>query len=637
MTTPLLNLDLERRPVAGGLILTVIIQALFWAFVFAANRPALPPAQLAALQISKAYVVPVPGLEPEPIERSGRTLKRLPFNTRENDASPCVRGARFSAYQLSADVSLADPDVVYGVHVSGIRDNYAVWLNGRMVATPRGRFSSQPTREGNEPLTLGLTPELIQPGKNRLDIVAVANGCHPNFGRIYVGPENVLRRLQQQERLTKTVLPFITVIASSTLALTAVFLLPLSGYSGVFFSLAAFMISLAVRGWTFIWYDADIDRALRDVAAYSISATAMANAAFFLNRWTQAPARHLVFIYGWCLACIIGLWCGWAAKVVWVPQITETGGILLCGLYFIWRMTCLAKARPAVAARTFAFLSVALTATIHDLIIALFGLPRWTMAGLYFPFVLIGAIAWEIIIRGIDLYRGAAMARDSLAEQVQLKEAEIRSTYLRLREQERMIAINEERQRLVRDMHDGVGGHLVSLLAQLRGGAPDVETLREGVRIAIDDLRLIIDSMDGVDDSLEVAIAIFHERMAPRLRLAGIELTWSAEPGAPVEGFGPEARINIYRILQEAITNAVKHAKASRVDIRLKMERDAVVISVSDNGIGLPQSLREGGKGLPNMNRRADRIGGTLDLVPLNPGLSVRLQAPLPSAPEPGR
>jgi len=173
-----------------------------------------------------------------------------------------------------------------------------------------------------------------------------------------------------------------------------------------------------------------------------------------------------------------------------------------------------------------------------------------------------------------------------------------------------MIAINEERQRLVRDMHDGVGGHLVSL-AQLRGGAPDVETLRQGVRIAIDDLRLIIDSMNGVDDSLEVAIAIFHERMAPRLRLVGIELTWTAAPGAPVEGFSPEARINIYRILQEAITNAVKHAQASRVDIRLESESEAVVISVSDDGMDLPPRLRDGGKGLPNMKRRAERIGGT--------------------------
>jgi signal transduction histidine kinase len=160
-------------------------------------------------------------------------------------------------------------------------------------------------------------------------------------------------------------------------------------------------------------------------------------------------------------------------------------------------------------------------------------------------------------------------------------------------------------------MHDGVGGHLVSLLAQLRGGAPDVETLREGVRIAIDDLRLIIDSMNGVDDSLEVAIAIFHERMAPRLRLVGIELTWTAAPGAPVEGFSPEARINIYRILQEAITNAVKHAQASRVDIRLESESEAVVISVSDDGMDLPPRLRDGGKGLPNMKRRAERIGGT--------------------------
>ena len=62
MTSPSFNLDLERRPVVGGLILTVLIQALFWAFVFAANRPALPPNQLAALQISKVYVAPVPGL-----------------------------------------------------------------------------------------------------------------------------------------------------------------------------------------------------------------------------------------------------------------------------------------------------------------------------------------------------------------------------------------------------------------------------------------------------------------------------------------------------------------------------------------------------------------------------------------------
>ena len=59
--------------------------------------------------------------------------------------------------------------------------------------------------------------------------------------------------------------------------------------------------------------------------------------------------------------------------------------------------------------------------------------------------------------------------------------------------------------------------------------------------LAIDDLRLIIDSMNGVDDSLEVAIAIFHERMAPRLRLVGIELTWTAAPGAPAAPAKPAA------------------------------------------------------------------------------------------------
>lgn len=145
---PLFTLDLERRPVVGGLILAGIIQAVFWAVVFAASRPPLPPAQLAAYQISKAYVAPTPGLEPEPIERSLKTLKRLPFNTSQGDISACTRGARFPAYQLSVDVSLPDPDVIYGVYISRIKDNYGVWLNGRMVATPRGRFFSQPTREG---------------------------------------------------------------------------------------------------------------------------------------------------------------------------------------------------------------------------------------------------------------------------------------------------------------------------------------------------------------------------------------------------------------------------------------------------------------------------------------------------------
>jgi two-component system, LuxR family, sensor kinase FixL len=89
---------------------------------------------------------------------------------------------------------------------------------------------------------------------------------------------------------------------------------------------------------------------------------------------------------------------------------------------------------------------------------------------------------------------------------------------------------------------------------------------------------------------------------------------------------------HLYRIAQEAITNAVKHGKATRIDIRCAIAQGFLELTVADDGTGIPADAMESdGLGLHIMNYRARAIGGDLSVVACpNGGTLVRCQAPLP-------
>ncbi|MEZ5590739.1 MAG: hypothetical protein R3F53_08545 [Gammaproteobacteria bacterium] len=178
-------------------------------------------------------------------------------------------------------------------------------------------------------------------------------------------------------------------------------------------------------------------------------------------------------------------------------------------------------------------------------------------------------------------------------------------------------------------MHDGIGGHLVATLSMVEAGQASREQLADALRTALDDLRLMIDSLDPVEDDLSLVLGMFRARLEPRLQGGPVQLRWQVSDVPPLPGFGPHKVLQVLRILQEAITNVLKHAQASTLTLRTGSVDNQVFIEVADNGCnGLPQTGK--GRGLDNMQQRALAIGGTLEIISNSSGTCVRLQLPLP-------
>jgi signal transduction histidine kinase len=220
---------------------------------------------------------------------------------------------------------------------------------------------------------------------------------------------------------------------------------------------------------------------------------------------------------------------------------------------------------------------------------------------------------------------------------IQLRDAEekLKASFARERERERAAALARERARLMRDLHDGLGGQLVSIVALSERDTAGAG-IGDAARAALKDLRLVIDSMDDIGGDLMLALASWRDRAAAQLRPHEIALDWHAvPPGLPVyPSLRPWHVIQIIRILDEAVTNAVKHASARRIGVSIETVRatsgECGCITVTDDGKGFAADgpSRPSSRGLRNMKNRAARCGAELELSSGSGGTTVRLQLP---------
>ena len=201
-----------------------------------------------------------------------------------------------------------------------------------------------------------------------------------------------------------------------------------------------------------------------------------------------------------------------------------------------------------------------------------------------------------------------------LAGSLQRLETELAGSYERLRQVEYLHTVAEERQRLMQDMHDGLGSSLHSALRAIERGRLDALAVADILRSCIDDLHLTIDALEPVAADLLLLLATLRFRLAGRLDSAGVVLRWDVADVAPLDWIDPPAALHILRILQEALTNIVKHTAATEISLATTNADDGVLIVVADNGAGfdLAAALARGGNGLSNQRRRAAAVGGTL-------------------------
>jgi signal transduction histidine kinase len=208
------------------------------------------------------------------------------------------------------------------------------------------------------------------------------------------------------------------------------------------------------------------------------------------------------------------------------------------------------------------------------------------------------------------------------------------------RSRERLVAAREEeRRRLRRDLHDGLGAQLAGLTVQagvLRGlvrrdpavAEELVDELRAELRTAIADIRRLVYGLrpPALDD---LGLAGALERLAERSASEGPRVTVDVRTDDGADGaLAAAVEVAAFRIVQEALTNVVRHASARTCDVRVVVGIDDVAVEVTDDGRGLPAELRAG-VGLHSMRERAAEMGGECR-IESPPGGGTRVLARLP-------
>ncbi|HTJ94821.1 MAG TPA: ATP-binding protein [Pararobbsia sp.] len=178
-------------------------------------------------------------------------------------------------------------------------------------------------------------------------------------------------------------------------------------------------------------------------------------------------------------------------------------------------------------------------------------------------------------------------------------------------------AITAERSRILQEMHDGMGAHLIAALHLAR--REDIERLAlvRSIEDSIQDMRSIIDSLDFTGRDLIPLLANLRSRLEPRLKALGIELKWGVVAPLPeIVHMTPEKALAAMRIVQESVNNAIQHAQARTIRIAAVADNDAIRIEIADDGRGFdPDRVRAGARGLTGMLTRARTLHADVDIV----------------------
>ncbi|HUA68158.1 MAG TPA: PAS domain S-box protein [Candidatus Saccharimonadales bacterium] len=188
-----------------------------------------------------------------------------------------------------------------------------------------------------------------------------------------------------------------------------------------------------------------------------------------------------------------------------------------------------------------------------------------------------------------------------------------------------ILEISEREQRRIgQDLHDGLCQHLAGIelmsqvLEQKLAGRSKAAATRAGeiarnVRDAIGHTRLLARGLSPVTLESEGLMSALHELAMNTEKIFHVACRFECNPPVLVRDF--QAATHLFRLAQEAVSNAIKHGKAKRILIRLKEERGRLELSIIDNGRGFPaRTSKPKGMGLRIMQSRAGMIGGTLDI-----------------------
>jgi two-component system, NarL family, sensor histidine kinase UhpB len=543
----------------------------------------------------------------------------------------CDTNAVIYRTRLSADEAAAPYPAVL---IVSAHDNALLYVDGVLVGG-QGRAEGPPPALGRRPQLIRIPSSLAHPGA----VLDVAVQRAVGFGHLrpfFVGEYDRLYPSFLALRLLRYDLPFANTVLGAFVAVFCFCAAPLFGARGLLFSLG---------GLALAWMGQHVGMLLTDppwghninngVYFVSFLATLLCAAWFFIE-WTSVfgaarSPRHPLFaltLDPWplksrqrfatasgaaiALGAILIFWRLSSDSMVGAQQINRLIGFLglvvmaFCLIRIVAFYLRGGLRNPVEAS---AFLFVILAAAIDIVTVQFFGMYGVFIgvAVTFFPLALMISLA----VRARGVFQAATANAQKLNALVADREREIRANLNEIQRTERTAALVEERSRIMRDMHDGIGGQLLGLILQARSRNLSDAALVSGLEGTLDDLRLVVDSLEQGEGSLTSALGAFRARIEPRCEAAGVDLTWDIEDVGLTPAIGPDKTLHIYRILQEACTNALRHGNPTNIRVSLRRIGARIEIELADNGAGF-SAAQTPGRGLANMRTRATRIGASL-------------------------
>ncbi|MGH0037374.1 MAG: ATP-binding protein [Myxococcota bacterium] len=529
----------------------------------------------------------------------------------------------------------APPDELWALYLPRLRMNAAARVNGQSIGSG-GRFGDRVTRNWNRPLYFTVPGAALRAGRNRIDLhLGTSRASDIRLVAVEVGPDRVLRPRYDARVIRQVDLRYLMVsLTLATALLIAVVAIRRPEIKGAVYFIGT-MVCMA-----FAWSDGLI----RDppmptlvwqwlnVVSYLLGfvcVVAGTNRALEVEApWTERLA--------WGLLVVVG------ALVPVHPYyfVTINIGILSLGVatlgHAVYRIFTALRRGSLRHGRVLLSLGLVLIGlTLHDVQSGFTGLALpYAPLTTFVPLVMVFFTTWMLMGYVLRALSSSEQLAESLNERVAEARLELQRNYDRLREMERGQLIARERDRMLREMHDGIGGQLISALALLERKPSDSGAAGETLREALGDMRQMLDSVSNTDD-LPSLLGSMRSRLERRLSRHGLRFDWRVCELPELRGLGPGGMRHVMRIVQEAISNVIEHAGAEVIRIETEVApgpdgRPGVRLEIEDDGCGLSDGAESyPGRGLPNMRSRAADLGGHIEIGPGARGTRVRLWLPM--------
>ncbi len=627
------------NPILGGVILCVLMIIVFGYFYRQAIEP---PAGL--LVIENVKFIPTQTFSPEPYDDTAnplsgnikgenklhsQQLRKLPDDWLLTSPGN-TQGRYLATVQLAAK-----PEGLWAIYLPVVLMNTRIYLNNILIGQIGEAGQKNPhddpfVRSANRPYYFTLPTSLLKHGSNALQLQVYASNGSGLLGKIYLAEDSILRPVYNN-RFAATITAKQTITAGMlAIAILMSVLWFLRRQDQVYGWYALMLYTWSAHNIFSIGVNLPLSQHTQNI----LSLLALGWFVVFMVKAThhymrqRFPLREKIIFFTTISGSLILLYSDhlpWPLLIT--HQLWSTYVLALAG-YALLDFTIKYPEQkdlhnPLILPAGFSMLVFG----VHDWLLLMQLLPREEGRLLHFSAPIAVAVFGALLLeRFASVLQQAESLNLELEQRVAEKHAQLEKNYLQMKKLEHKQLLTEERERFMKEIHDGVGGHLISMLSMVRSGKQDTEKLVHAIENTLDDLRIMIDSLSPQEHDIPSLLGAMRMRIEPQLESSGLKLHWRVSELPAVPDFGPHKALQVMRIVQEAITNVIRHAEARNIMVKAlpAYETGHVLIEISDDGKGIAPGSKNG-RGLGNISHRANEIGAALDIKSTESGTFITL------------